>query len=171
MIIDPQRNRERNDRIIEMISAKNRTYTEIAKAMGLTRNVVAGVAARAHVARGERVLKRNRDRYSGVGKSSGFNIRSGDLSRIAAPFEFAGDVKTRKYSETDGAALEDLRSGDCRWPIFPNWTARKPAHVPTRFCAEPADIGKSYCPAHCAIGYEKPREPISKLIKYLERLR
>jgi len=159
MKIDSHRE-ARNQRIVEMWN-QNKTSTEIAKELGMTRSAVMGVVSRY----GER--KSDNKSFVSVAKNKTkiievanvYNPRKSVRKRITIRLtkpekylDISDPFKDIAYVKTTGKKLINLGPFDCRWIFDDN-----------SYCAQPKTF-RSYCSHHARMVYipilkkEKPRQ-------------
>jgi hypothetical protein len=116
---------------------------EMGRQLGVTTNAVLGAAHRyGFPARPSPILRRF---PSGKPKHPRGQARPPEL-RIAKPIVVAPPPPVRP-------APPPRR---CCWPM---WGAEPPPRPPV-FCTAPADVGHPYCLPHCALAYQRVREPV-----------
>jgi hypothetical protein len=74
------------------------------------------------------------------------------LVQVGAPI--APLEAQRPLLREDGLTIYQLREGDCKWPLGPQF-----ARPPFMYCGKPSLLGRSYCKGHTekAAGYSKVR--------------
>ena len=149
----------RNQRIVEMWK-QNKTSTEIAKELRMTRSAVMGVVSR----HGERktpdkIVSSKPLKTKVIEVANIYNprqsVRKKIKVRLTRPEKYFGvsePFKEMTYVKTKGKKLLDLGLFDCRWIFDDN-----------SYCAQPKTF-RSYCEHHAKIVYvpllkkEKPRQ-------------
>jgi hypothetical protein len=140
----------RNQRIVELWS-QDKTSTEIAKMLGMTRSAVMGVVNRHGERKGPKKIIEAKPPKTKV-------IEVADLKnplksvRKRVKIKPVRQIEEISYARTKGKKIIDLGPFDCRW-IFED----------SSYCAKPKTF-RSYCEHHARIVYvpnvkkERPRQ-------------
>jgi GcrA cell cycle regulator len=138
------------------------SYSQIAKELGITHGVVAGIVFRRKVKRPEEMSRanlkaamRSRPRREPVRKPKLVAVASRDGERsflvpeADAPKFVAREVAPQILTADEDPVLR-LRALDCRWPIG------NPGRVGFRFCCKIRIGSNPYCPEHERVAYRTP---------------
>jgi len=143
--------KERNEKIIKLWR-QNKTSTEIAAEMSMTRSAVMGVVGRYGERKTPRTSANRLHKSKVIEVANIYNPRKSVRKKVMIKKEKEAVVKKKKYVRKKGKNLMELNHFDCRWIFDDNL-----------YCAQPILHG-SYCKHHCAIVYvpnvkkEKPRQ-------------
>lgn len=127
------------DRIAELkeLDAKGLSISQIARQMGVSRNVIAGARHRLGLSRPEK---------SPIKRAPG-RQRDGHKTAVLPMVE----VPTRLSAASGpgaGVGMADLLAGQCRWPLWENGEA-----ATFRCCGADVEPGRPYCSEHAARAY------------------
>jgi hypothetical protein len=134
---------ERVDQLRPLL-LEGKTYTEISKALGCSRNSIAGAVSRHHLTH----TTVNQAKTMHPKAKEAFDLRNGKKpEKLAEVPRLRGDNKTscvvaddRLRTKADTKNLFRLELDDCRWPIEIGGS--------TRYCSREVSESSSYCACH-----------------------
>jgi GcrA cell cycle regulator len=115
---------------------------------GMTRSAVLGIIHRLGIQRGGKVVDRPRpiERRTPVPKAAA--PPKSVASPLPAPIRPAFEADPGPAHNGTGVHLQDLRTGDCRWPLWPHQ-----GPCTSMFCGVPAVGNTPYCGPHARMSY------------------
>lgn len=149
--------------LLRSMHRDGRSYREIAKALGVTRNAVCGKANRLGLSDPSRATKTN---YSNGMRQRPVAVRPPPVPKVITPPK-AAPVRAPKVKAKVSLAppapnaewriLMDLERGMCRWPVGEDPGVGNGDRQ--LFCAAVAADDCSYCSHHAKRGHQKNRSP------------
>ena len=132
--------------ILEAVARGVETYAEIARRLGVTKNVVAGVAFRAR-----RGAAGSPARPARGGGAAGRSRRRAALRIAGSSLPEAATAAATSAAATPLAPRRPLLPNQFGLPPACQWIEARPAGAATRFCGAPrAAHSPAYCEAHHA---------------------
>jgi GcrA cell cycle regulator len=162
---------------LKLLFGEGKSFSQIAVALnrkfktGHSRNAALGKAKRIGLERGSAKAPQ---RLAGAAVAMIRAARKPPREGMAAPMAWGAQsspvaVAPTPYvdrPETAGKkTLLQLLDHDCKWGVG------DPRPMGFRFCAEPVEPGRSYCPPHCRRAYIAPKPPNPKVRADLPRRR
>jgi GcrA cell cycle regulator len=131
--------KENNERLIQLVN-EGKTFGQIGDIFGLTRNAIAGAAARLHI----RSLVK-----PGGSKKKENPVRLPRNVKVSEPEKPV--IQEAPLLRVVSRSIVDLDYMQCKFPIG------DPSDEEFHFCQENRLENKPYCQKHCDIAYVKPR--------------